>query len=159
MHWLLLEVCFFPTVPLLGAQRLARRIAFAGEAGRQGFRSTAARRFGIRLFTALCRLVAGVTVLDATSGFRAYNAQAVRLLARTYPADYPEVEAIVLMARAGLRLAEVPVRMRERQGGRSSISTLRALYYMAKVSLASAITATKPSGEGSGQDGVDRLSG
>jgi glycosyltransferase involved in cell wall biosynthesis len=132
---------------------------FAGEAGRAGFRSTAARRLGIRLFTWLCRVVAGVTVRDATSGFRAYNVRAVRLLAHSYPADYPEVEAVVLMARAGLRIVEVPVRMRERQGGRSSISSVRALYYMVKVSLASAVTATKPraSRPGRGPGRVDRL--
>jgi hypothetical protein len=75
-------------------------------------------------------------VSDTTSGFRAVNRKALRLFASEYPHDYPEVESIVLLSRHGLRMLEVPVRMRVRETGSSSITALRAGYYMIKVLLA-----------------------
>ncbi len=75
-------------------------------------------------------------VTDPTSGFRAANRAAILLFARAYPSDYPEPESIAVAHRAGLRVVEVPVRMRERIHGSSSITALRSLYYLAKVSLA-----------------------
>jgi glycosyltransferase involved in cell wall biosynthesis len=94
------------------------------------------RRQGTRLLSWLCTLFTGQRITDATSGFRAYGRRAFRYLADYYPADYPEPEAIVLVRRRGLSIQEVPVRMRPRQGGRSSISGFQSIYYMAKVSLA-----------------------
>lgn len=93
------------------------------------------RRTGTRLLSWLCAAVAGQRITDATSGFRAFGPRALRYLASYYPADYPEPEAIVLLSRRGLPIREVPVRMRPRQSGRSSISGARTVYYMAKVSL------------------------
>ncbi len=101
-----------------------------------GFRSTLVRRAGIRYLSWFLRLRCGARVTDATSGFRAAGRRAIELFARYYPSDYPEPEAIALAKRAGLRLAEVPVRMHERTHGRSSITALRTLYYLVKVSLA-----------------------
>lgn len=101
-----------------------------------GYEGGAPRRTGIAFLSWLCSLVAGQRVTDATSGFRAYSRAALEYLARFYPVDYPEPESIVLLARRGLRIREVAVPMRERQGGRSSIRGLRPLYYMTKVSLA-----------------------
>lgn len=101
-----------------------------------GFRSTAVRRAGIRYLSWFLRLRCGARILDTTSGFRAAGRRAIELFARYYPSDYPEPEAIALARRAGLRLAEVPVRMSERAHGESSITTLRTLYYLVKVSLA-----------------------
>ncbi len=101
-----------------------------------GFRSTAVRRAGIRYLSWFLRLRCGARVTDATSGFRAASRSAIELFARYYPSDYPEPEAIALAKRAGLRLAEVPVRMSERAHGQSSITALRTLYYLVKVSLA-----------------------
>jgi glycosyltransferase involved in cell wall biosynthesis len=101
-----------------------------------GFRSTRARRAGIRYLSWFLRLRCGARVSDPTSGFRAAGREAIALFARYYPSDYPEPEAIALARRAGLRLAEVPVRMHEREHGRSSITMLRSLYYLVKVSLA-----------------------
>jgi hypothetical protein len=75
-------------------------------------------------------------VTDTTSGFQAVNRRGIRLFAADYPHDYPEVEAVVMVHRHRLRLEEVPVRMRERAGGASSITALRSIYYMTKVSLA-----------------------
>lgn len=108
-----------------------------------GYQSTAARRIGIRVFAGLNRLTSGRHLSDTTSGFRAYNAGAIEFLSNHYPSDYPEVESLTHLARAGFRIAEVPVTMRERKAGVSSISTPRALYYMAKVSLASLVSMRK----------------
>jgi glycosyltransferase involved in cell wall biosynthesis len=101
-----------------------------------GFRSTLVRRAGIRYLSWFLRLRCGARVTDATSGFRAAGRSAIGLFARYYPSDYPEPEAVALAKRAGLRLAEVPVRMNERAHGQSSITALRTLYYLVKVSLA-----------------------
>ncbi len=101
-----------------------------------GFRSTIVRRAGIRYLSWFLRLRCGARVTDATSGFRAAGRRAIALFARYYPSDYPEPEAIALAKRAGLRLGEVPVRMSEREHGRSSITALGTLYYLVKVSLA-----------------------
>ena len=101
-----------------------------------GFQSTGLRRAGISFLSHLIRLLCGVRVLDVTSGMRAVNRRFIEAYARDYAQDYPEPEAIVLAAVKGARIAEVPVEMRERQGGSSSISPLRSVYYMIKVSLA-----------------------
>jgi glycosyltransferase involved in cell wall biosynthesis len=103
---------------------------------REGYQSTAVRRTGIRYLSWFLRLRCGARVTDPTSGFRAASRAAIELFARQYPSDYPEPESIGLTVRAGLRIAEVPVRMRERRHGRSSIGAWRTLYYLVKVSLA-----------------------
>jgi glycosyltransferase involved in cell wall biosynthesis len=107
---------------------------FAEDAG--GYRSSRSRRLGIRLLAAVVSRIVGQRVTDATSGFQALNRNAIELFARDYPHDYPEVEATIMVFRHRLRLCEVPVTMRERGGGRSSITALRSLYYMVKVLLA-----------------------
>lgn len=101
-----------------------------------GFKSTLARRAAIYLFSAFLSRICGTRITDATSGFRAMNRRAIRLLARRYSEDYPEVEALVVAHRAGLRIGEVPVRMSERTAGKSSIGSLKSVIYMVKVPLA-----------------------
>jgi glycosyltransferase involved in cell wall biosynthesis len=101
-----------------------------------GYRGTRLRRIGIRIFAGVVSLMVGQRVSDTTSGFRAVNRKALRLFAAEYPHDYPEVESIVLLSRYGLRMLEVPVQMRVREAGNSSITALRAAYYMIKVLLA-----------------------
>jgi hypothetical protein len=107
---------------------------FAGDL--DGYRSSRPRRVGIRLLASVVSRIVGQRVTDTTSGFQALNREGIALFARDYPHDYPEVEATVLVFRHRLRLREVPVSMRERGGGRSSITTLRSVYYMVKVLLA-----------------------
>jgi glycosyltransferase involved in cell wall biosynthesis len=102
----------------------------------EGYRSTPLRRAGIRYLSWLLRLRCGARVTDPTSGFRAAGRRAIELFAANYPSDYPEPEAVALARNAGLRLAEVPVRMAERRHGASSITAARAVYYLVKVSLA-----------------------
>jgi hypothetical protein len=101
-----------------------------------GYRGTRMRRIGIHLFAAIVSLMVRARVTDTTSGFRAVNRRAIRLFAADYPHDYPEVEATVVLARHGLRMIEVPVQMRVRETGNSSITALRSVYYMIKVLLA-----------------------
>jgi glycosyltransferase involved in cell wall biosynthesis len=110
----------------------------------RGFQSTTIRRAGIRMFEWLNRITSGRRVTDTTSGFRAYNSRAIEFLADHYPQDYPEVEALTLLARAGFRITEVPVIMRERLEGVSSINLARSIYYLIKVSLASMISMRRP---------------
>jgi glycosyltransferase involved in cell wall biosynthesis len=102
----------------------------------RGYRTPVTRRMGIILLARIISIVTGIRCTDPTSGFRASNRKTILLCARTYPHDYPEPEAIVLLHRAGLRVREVPVTMQARQGGRSSITPLRSGFYMAKVILA-----------------------
>ena len=102
----------------------------------EGFRSTAVRRAGIRYLSWFLRLRCGARVTDPTSGFRVAGRRAIELFAEHYPSDYPEPEAIAVATRSGLSLQEVPVVMRERAHGRSSIGAGGTLYYLLKVSLA-----------------------
>ena len=104
---------------------------------RVGFQSTFARRAGIQFFTRLNWLLIGQTIRDSTSGFRAMNRRTLAIVNRYYPDEYPEPESIVQFGLHKLRIWEVPVEMRERQGGVSSISSLNSIYYMIKVTLGS----------------------
>jgi len=104
--------------------------------GTDGYRSSRARRLGIRVLAWTLSALIRQRVTDPTSGFQAMNRRALGLFAADYPHDYPEVEATLMAHRGGLRRREVPVTMRERGGGRSSIGALRSVYYMIKVLLA-----------------------
>jgi len=94
------------------------------------------RRTGIHIFAFIVSRLVGQRVTDPTSGFRLYNRRAISLFARDYPHDYPEVEAVLMLHVHRLAMREVPVRMFERGGGSSSISSGKSLYYMVKVLLA-----------------------
>ena len=80
--------------------------------------------------------MSAVKVTDATSGFRAVNSKLIRLFAEDYPTDYPEPEAIVMAKMNNMKIMEIPVVMRDRSGGVSSIRFFDSVYYMIKVSLA-----------------------
>ncbi len=103
---------------------------------KDGFQSTALRRFGIKFLSGLIKLRIHRRVYDVTSGFRAVNTKGIELFASNYAQDYPEPESLITAAKAGLKISEVPVTMKERQGGVSSISSFKSVYYMIKVSLA-----------------------
>ena len=104
--------------------------------GGEGFRSTLLRRFGSFWLRLLLRGVARLRVSDPTSGYRVYGPRALELFEQNYPYDYPEPESLAMAAAARLRVVEVPVLMRERRHGRSSISGFYAPYYMLKTTLA-----------------------
>lgn len=103
---------------------------------KKGFQATPLRRFGIWIFQTVNSRILGQTVTDNTSGFRAYSNRAFSFLADDYPCDYPEPEAVVTLGLKGFVIREIPVGMRERLGGESSIVNLRPVYYMTKVLLA-----------------------
>lgn len=119
---------------LAGEADVAVGTRFAGVA--RAYRAPLARRVGIALFARAISGITGQRVTDTTSGFRAANRRAIALFADDYPHDYPEVEATVMAVKERLRLVEVPVSMRERAAGRSSITAARSVYYMAKVLVA-----------------------
>ena len=102
---------------------------------RVGFQSSYMRRLGINYFRWLNRILINLTIQDSTSGFRAFNKRTIAIVNRYYPDEYPEPEAIVQFGLNKLRIREVPVTMRERQGGTSSITIIRSVYYMFKVTL------------------------
>jgi glycosyltransferase involved in cell wall biosynthesis len=94
------------------------------------------RRTGIHIFAFLLSRIVRQRLTDPTSGFRLYNRRAIELFSADYPHDYPEVEAVLMLHNHRLRMSEVPVRMYERGGGRSSIGSGKSVYYMVKVLLA-----------------------
>ena len=103
---------------------------------REGFQSSGARRVGIKYFTMLIKLLTGAKITDPTSGLRMVNREIIEFFAEEYPKDYPEPESVVAILRRKKKVLELPVIMRERSGGVSSISMKKSVYYMIKVSLA-----------------------
>lgn len=101
-----------------------------------GYRTPLFRKMGIWIFSFVLSRILGMVITDSTSGFRAANRRVIEFFAHTYPDDYPEVEALVLLHKIDLRVAEVPVAMQERTGGTSSITPIRSMYYMTKVLMA-----------------------
>lgn len=100
-----------------------------------GFQSTKLRRVGIIYIQFLLRLILGVQITDPTSGFRAFGKRAIDYFSKYYPIDYPEPESIVIAHRLGMKIKEIPVIMKNREGGNSSIYTYKSVYYMIKVTL------------------------
>ena len=109
---------------------------------KSGFQSSVMRRVGINFFKMLIYCLSGRRITDATSGFRAANRKTMHLFNEYYAMDYPEPESNMLALKNKLRVKEVPVTMRERQSGESSIKSLQPLYYMLKVSLGIIISST-----------------
>lgn len=102
---------------------------------KEGFQTSAMRRFGIGILSFLIRLLTGAHVRDVTSGFRACNRRLTSFYAQHYAQDYPEPEAIISGMMNQFTITEVPVVMEERMGGKSSINAIKSAYYMVKVGL------------------------
>ncbi|HEP1349893.1 TPA: glycosyltransferase family 2 protein [Streptococcus pyogenes] len=103
---------------------------------KEGFQSSFARRIGIKYFTWLIALLTGKKITDATSGLRLIDRSLIERFANHYPDDYPEPETVVDVLVSHFKVKETPVVMNERQGGVSSISLTKSVYYMIKVTLA-----------------------
>lgn len=101
------------------------------------------RRLGIKTFAFLVTILTGQRATDTTSGFMCLNRYAVGMLADYLPQDYPEVEGRIILHKAGLKSLELPVYMRSRIAGISSINSWRSIYYAFKVSVAALIGAMK----------------
>jgi glycosyltransferase involved in cell wall biosynthesis len=108
------------------------------------------RRLGQRAVSAWVSAASGVRVTDATSGFWAFGAPAIRLLATDHPAGYPEPELLLLLARSGLRVAEVPIRMNQRMAGRTSLTASRLGLACAITALALLVMPLRQSAKGTG---------
>ena len=101
-----------------------------------GYKSSFFRRLGIKILEFVCKVLTGQKISDPTSGYRAYNSKALAFMTENYPSfDYPEPEEVVLAVKNNLRIMEIPVKMRERKAGKSSISFYGSFYYMVKVIL------------------------
>ncbi|MBI3306654.1 MAG: glycosyltransferase family 2 protein [Candidatus Omnitrophica bacterium] len=107
------------------------------------FRSTFLRRIGIKFFSVLLGWLTGHFVTDPTSGYRATGKKLISRFAAYYPIDFPEPEAIQIANRYGAKIGEIPVGMRKRLGGTSSIRYFATFYYMIKVTLAILIDTLK----------------
>ena len=103
---------------------------------KKGFQSSAARRMGIKFFSTLIKVLTGAVITDPTSGLRRVGRNVIEIFAKDYPRDYPEPESVVAVLRKKLIVKEIPVIMHEREGGVSSISPKKSIYYMIKVTLA-----------------------
>ncbi|HGA4274874.1 TPA: glycosyltransferase family 2 protein, partial [Streptococcus pyogenes] len=103
---------------------------------KEGFQSSFARRIGIKYFTWLIALLTEKKITDATSGLRLIDRSLIERFANHYPDDYPEPETVVDVLVSHFKVKEIPVVMNERQGGVSSISLTKSVYYMIKVTLA-----------------------
>ncbi len=100
-----------------------------------GSHTGAIRSLGINFFRLVLRPILGKTVHDPTSGFVGVNRRALEVFGRSFPLEYPEIEALVVLQRRRFRFQEVPCKMRPRLAGRSSITALKSLYYIVHVLL------------------------
>ena len=104
--------------------------------GPGGYKQSLPRMVGIHVLDVMIRLLGGIPITDCTSGFRIANRRVIRAFAHWYPDDYPEPEVILLLHRAGFKVSELGVSMRQRRAGMTSIPLGRGLFYVLKVSLA-----------------------
>ncbi len=100
-----------------------------------GSHSSFMRSLGIRFFRAVLRPILGKQVCDPTSGFVGVNRSALQVFSKSFPLEYPEIEALVVLQRRAFRFEEVPCKMRPRMTGRSTITAMRSLYYIIHVLL------------------------
>jgi glycosyltransferase involved in cell wall biosynthesis len=106
---------------------------------RTSYKGSHIRRFGISYFYYMIRLLTRIKVTDPTSGYRIINRQVMKEFVHYYPTDFPEVEVLVHLVRNNFKIKEIKVEMNQRQGGKSSITPLKSIYYMIKVSCLSVI--------------------
>lgn len=99
------------------------------------YKGSISRRMGIYYFQNLLLLLTGQKFTDATSGYRAMNRKVIELFTYNYPKDYPEPEVLIYLRRKKMKIVEKSVHMNARQGGVSSITPFKSLYYMVKVTI------------------------
>ncbi|MDC4243647.1 glycosyltransferase family 2 protein [Clostridium perfringens] len=101
------------------------------------------RKLGINFFSSLVSILGRKKVFDTTSGYRAVNNSVIKEFVEYYPKDYPEVETLSYIIRKGFKVKEIPVEMNYRESGESSITPLKSIYYMLKVTFATIISPDK----------------
>ncbi|MGA2436144.1 MAG: glycosyltransferase, partial [Bryobacteraceae bacterium] len=97
--------------------------------------SSFARAMGIRFFRFVLRPILGKPVYDPTSGFVGVNRSALQVFSKSFPLEYPEIEALVVLKRRAFRFLEVPCKMRDRMAGKSTITARASFYYICHVLL------------------------
>ncbi len=100
-----------------------------------GVHTSAVRAVGIWIFRLVLRPILGQPVRDPTSGYVGVNREALQVFSGSFPLEYPEIEALVVLQRKRFRFQEVPCRMRPRKAGRSTITAVKSLYYIIHVLL------------------------
>lgn len=103
---------------------------------KEGFQTSWIRRLGINLYSFIIKLLTHKEIKDTTSGYRAVDRKIIKLFSKNYPVDYPEPETDALIAKNNFKIKEIPMKMKERDGGKSSITPLKSIYYAIKVGLA-----------------------
>ena len=102
---------------------------------KDNFNSSFSRRIGIKIISFFIKMVCGKKIHDTTSGFRAADKNVIAYFANNYPLEYPEPITTVELVKMGYEVDEVPVKMKERDGGKSSIHSWKNVYYMVNVIL------------------------
>jgi glycosyltransferase involved in cell wall biosynthesis len=129
-----------PNVPLLSSSEAKYRACFS-------------RRLGIRFFRSLLSLATRRRFTDSTTGYRAAGPRVIPLFAQRYASDYPELESLVRVVKAGLVVEEVPVMVRPRVVGASKITPLRSVYWVLNGVVSLGVACLRPGAAG---DHVDR---
>jgi len=104
------------------------------------YKQTFFRMFGINLISFIIKGITRVKIYDTTSGFRAVDRDVIKYFASNYPYDYPEPDTNMQLILKKMRIKEIPVEMNQRKTGKSSISPLKSITYMLKVSLSLVLT-------------------
>jgi glycosyltransferase involved in cell wall biosynthesis len=114
-------------------------------AGKGGYKAAGPRRWAMKVLASVVSRVAHTKLTDVTSGFRAANARAINQYRRHYPAEYlgDTVDSLVMAARSGLSVTQVPVEMRVRQAGTPSTSPLKSAIYLGRSLLALVVALTR----------------
>ena len=103
---------------------------------KEGFQSTFIRRLGINLYSWIIKIFTKKKIKDTTSGYRAANKKIIKMFAKNYPVDYPEPETNAFIAKNNFKIAEIPMEMKQRDSGFSSITPIKSIYFAIKVGLA-----------------------
>jgi glycosyltransferase involved in cell wall biosynthesis len=121
---------------------LGARFAGVGE-----YEARGPRRWAMRVLSTVLSRITRTRLTDTTSGFKASGPRAVRLFAEHYPAEYlgDTIEALVIAARAGCVVRQVPVTMRPRAGGVPSHNPLKSAVYLGRAAVALIFALMRPS--------------
>ena len=111
------------------------------------FRSSSSRQLGIKILSIFIKIFGQIKIYDPTSGFRAVDKKGIELFAFNYPIEYPEPSSSVDLIKSGLIIKEIPVEMRARQFGKSSINLVKSIYYMISVCMAIVVAGLKKRGK------------
>ena len=105
------------------------------------------RRWAMIALSSILSRITRTKLTDTTSGYRASGRRAVGLFAEHYPAEYlgDTIEALVIAARSGLTVRQIPVSMRPRSGGVPSHNPVRAAAHLGRTCLALLFALIRPS--------------